>query len=53
MVEIGPIQQYQIEQAKQIVMAVSLEVWQGVLTEEDLMRYDSMFDIENVRSLKA
>lgn len=50
MVEIRPIQQHQIEQAKQIVTAVCLEIWQGVLTEEDLRRYDSMPDIENVRS---
>ncbi|MBW4539818.1 MAG: GNAT family N-acetyltransferase [Myxacorys chilensis ATA2-1-KO14] len=50
MVEIRPIQQHQIEQAKQIVAAVCLEIWQGVLTEEDLRRYDSMSDIENVRS---
>ncbi|MBW4418903.1 MAG: GNAT family N-acetyltransferase [Myxacorys californica WJT36-NPBG1] len=50
MVEIRPIQQHQIEQAKQIVTAVCLEIWQGVLTEEDLRRYDSMSDIENVRS---
>ncbi|TBR59446.1 GNAT family N-acetyltransferase [Westiellopsis prolifica IICB1] len=50
MVEIRPIQQHQIEQAKQIVMGVSLEIWQGVLTEADLRRIDSMSDIENVQS---
>ena len=50
MVEIKPIQQHQIEQAKQIVISVSVEIWKGVLTEEDLRRYDSMSDIENVRS---
>ncbi|MBW4469491.1 MAG: GNAT family N-acetyltransferase [Stenomitos rutilans HA7619-LM2] len=50
MIEIRPIQQHQIEQAKQIVTAVSLEIWQGVLTKEDVSRYDSMSDIENVRS---
>lgn len=50
MIEIRPIQQHQIEQAKQIVMAVCLEIWQDVLTEEDLSRYDSMSDIEQVRS---
>ncbi len=49
-VEIRPIQQDQVEQAKQVVMTVCLEIWQDVLTEEDLRRYDSMFDIENVRS---
>jgi putative acetyltransferase len=50
MVEIRPIQQHQIEQAKQIVMAVCLEIWQDILTEEDLRRYDSMSDVEHVRS---
>jgi putative acetyltransferase len=50
MVEIRPIQQHQIEQAKQIVMAVSLEIWQDILAEEDLRQYDSMSDIEHVRS---
>ncbi|MBW4558302.1 MAG: GNAT family N-acetyltransferase [Trichormus sp. ATA11-4-KO1] len=32
------------------VIAVCLEIWQGVLTEEDLKQYDSMSDIENMRS---
>jgi putative acetyltransferase len=50
MVEIKPIQQNQIEQAKQVVIAVSLEIWQGLLTKDELSRYDSMSDIENVRS---
>ncbi|XGV99019.1 MAG: GNAT family N-acetyltransferase [Leptolyngbya sp. BL-A-14] len=50
MVEIRPIQQHQIEQAKQVVTAVCLEVWQNILTEEDVKRYDSMSDIEQVRS---
>ncbi|WP_293342122.1 GNAT family N-acetyltransferase [Microcoleus sp. CAWBG58] len=50
MVEIKRIGQHQIEQAKQVVKAVSLEIWQGVLTEDELSRYDSMSDIDNVRS---
>jgi putative acetyltransferase len=50
MIEIKPIQPHQVEQAKQIVMAVCLEIWQDVLTEEDVKRYDSMSDIEQVRS---
>ncbi|MBE9053794.1 GNAT family N-acetyltransferase [Nostocales cyanobacterium LEGE 11386] len=50
MVEIRPIQQDQVEQAKQVVIAVCLEIWQGVLTEEDLKQYDPMSDIENMRS---
>jgi putative acetyltransferase len=50
MIEIRPIQQHQIEQAKQIVTIVSLEIWQDILTEEDVKRYDSMSDIQNVQS---
>lgn len=49
MVEIRPIQQHQIEQAKQIIMTVCLEIWQGMLTEQDLRHYDSMSDIDNVQ----
>jgi putative acetyltransferase len=50
MTEIRPIQQHQIEQAKQIVIAVSLEIWQGKFSEEDFRRIDSLSDIENARS---
>lgn len=50
MIEIRSIQQCQIEQAKQIVTTVCLEVWRDMLTEEELRRYDSMSDIEHVRS---
>lgn len=50
MIEIRPIKQHQIEQAKQIVITVCLEIWQGVLAEDDLTRYDSMSDIENVQT---
>jgi putative acetyltransferase len=50
MIEIKPIQQHQIEQAKQVVTSVCLEIWQGILTEQDLRGYDSMFDIENVQT---
>ena len=50
MVEIKPIESHQIEQAKQIVMTVSLEIWQGVLSEADFKRIDSMSDINNVKS---
>lgn len=49
-IAIRPIEPHQIEQAKQIVTAVCLEVLQGILTEEDLRRYDPMSDIEYVRS---
>lgn len=50
MTEIKPIEQYQIPQAKQVVLSVYLEIWQDMLTEEDIRRYDSMSDIEIVRS---
>ena len=50
MLAIRPIQQHQIEQAKQIVMTVCLEIWQNILTKEDLRRYDSMSDIDRVQS---
>lgn len=50
MIKIRPIQQSQIEQAKQIVTTVYLEVWQDILSEEELKRYDSMSDIEHLRS---
>lgn len=50
MVEIKPIEQHQIQQAKQVVTTVSLEIWQDILTEEEVKHYDSMFDIENVQS---
>jgi putative acetyltransferase len=49
MIEIKPIQQYQFEEAKRSVIAVNLDFWQGDLTEEDLRRLDSMFDIENAQ----
>jgi putative acetyltransferase len=49
MTEIRPIQQHQIEQAKQVVTAVCLDIWQDLLIEEDVRRYDSMSDIERVR----
>jgi putative acetyltransferase len=50
MIEIKPIQQHQVEEAKRSVIAVNLDFWQGELTEEDLRRIDSMSDIENAQS---
>ena len=50
MVEIKSIESHQVEQAKQIVMTVSLEIWQGILTETDFRRIDPMSDISNVKS---
>lgn len=50
MIKIQLIQPHQVESAKQIVISVSLEIWQGVLTAEKLKQYDSLSDIENFRS---
>lgn len=50
MTEIKPIQQDQLAQAQQVIVAVCLEIWQDILTEENLRRYDSMSDIKNVQS---
>ena len=49
-VEIEPIEESQIEQAKQVVLTVSLEIWQGAISEEDFRRIDPMSDISNVRA---
>ncbi|HIK07092.1 MAG TPA: GNAT family N-acetyltransferase [Trichormus sp. M33_DOE_039] len=49
MVEIRPIKQREIEQVKQIIITVCLELWQGVLAEDDLKDYDSLSDIDNVQ----
>ncbi|MGL5076599.1 MAG: GNAT family N-acetyltransferase, partial [Waterburya sp.] len=50
MIAIKPIKENQIEQAKQIVITVSLEIWQGELSAVDLKNIDSMSDISNVQS---
>ena len=50
MLEIKPIEEHQIEQAKQVVLTVSLEIWQGEISEADFRRIDSMSDINNVKS---
>lgn len=50
MIEIKPIQHYQLQEAKQMVIAVILDFWQGDLTEENLRRLDTMSDIKNARS---
>lgn len=50
MTEIKPIEPHQINDAKQVVTTVCLEIWQDILTKEDVKHYDSMSDIENVRS---
>ncbi|MFM7424940.1 MAG: hypothetical protein ACKO7W_08120 [Elainella sp.] len=48
-VEIKTIQPNQIDQAKQVVGTVSLEIWQDILTEADIRRYDSMSDMQNLQ----
>lgn len=50
MIEIRPIETHQIQHAKQVITTVCLDIWQDLLTEEDLQHYDSMSDIENMRS---
>lgn len=50
MIDIRAIHQYQIEDAKQLVISVVLEIWQGEVTEADFRRFDSLSDIENVQS---
>lgn len=50
MIEIRPIKPHQINDAQQVVTTVSLEIWQDILTLEEVQHYDSMSDIENVRS---
>lgn len=49
-IKITPIEQYQIDEAKQVVISVCLEIWNGLLNEDDLKDYDSMSDIDNVQS---
>jgi putative acetyltransferase len=48
--EIKLIQQYQLQQAKQIIITVCLEIWQGTVTEEEFKQFDSLSDIDNVQS---
>ncbi len=49
MLEIKSIEEHQIEEAKQVITKVCLEIWQGKLIEEELKHYDPMFDLDNVR----
>lgn len=50
MIEIKSIEEHQIEQAKQVVLIVCLEIWQGAVSEEDFSRIDPMSDIHKVKS---
>ncbi|BAY84098.1 GCN5-like N-acetyltransferase [Calothrix parasitica NIES-267] len=49
-IQITPIKQHQIDEVKQLITTVCLEIWDGLLNEEDLKRYDSMCDIEEIES---
>jgi len=49
-IKIIPIKQHQIDEAKQVVIKVCLEIFDELSSEDDLKRYDSMSDIEEVRS---
>jgi putative acetyltransferase len=48
--EIKLIRQYQVQQAKQIIMTACLEIWQGALTEEEFKQFDSLCDIDDIQS---
>ncbi len=50
MLEIKPIEEHQIEQAKQVVLTVCLEIWQGEISEADFKRIDPMSDVSDVKS---
>lgn len=43
-----PIEEDRIEQVKQVMLSVSLEIGQGALSEENIRRIDPMSDISNV-----
>ena len=49
-IKITPIKQHQIDEVKQIIIKVCLEIWDELLTEDDLKRYDSMSHIEELES---
>ncbi|MEB3220362.1 MAG: GNAT family N-acetyltransferase [Nostocales cyanobacterium 94392] len=49
-IKITPIKQHQIDQVKQLIITVCLEIWDGLLNEDDIDRIDSKSDIDNVKS---
>lgn len=49
-IKITTIKQHQVDQVKQLIVGICLEIWKGLLNEDDLKRYDSMTDINNVES---
>ena len=50
MIKIEPIKEEQIEQTKEMILSVCLEIWQGTVSAKDFKRIDSMSDISNVKS---
>lgn len=48
MIEIKPIELDQVEEVQQVIVAVCHEIWQ--LPEEMIRRYDTMSDLDNLRS---
>ena len=49
-IQITPIKQHQIDEVKQLIITVCLEIWDGLLNEDDIARIDSKSDIDNVKS---
>ncbi|MUG95411.1 GNAT family N-acetyltransferase [Scytonema sp. UIC 10036] len=50
MIEIKPIQGHQIEEAKQVIITTCLEIFTGMVSEEQLKLYDPMLDLVMVQS---
>ncbi|MFQ4168197.1 GNAT family N-acetyltransferase [Scytonema millei] len=50
MIEIKPIQTHQIEEAKQAIATTCLEIFTGMVSEEQLKQYDPMLDLDSVQS---
>ncbi len=49
-IQITPIKQHQIDEVKQLITTVCLEILNELLTEDDISRIDSKSDIENLQS---
>ncbi|MEL6458879.1 MAG: GNAT family N-acetyltransferase [Cyanobacteria bacterium J06621_15] len=49
-IQISLIKQHQIDEVKQLIVTVCLEIWDGLLSEDDIARIDSKFDIDNIKS---
>ncbi|GAA6618371.1 hypothetical protein [Scytonema sp. NUACC26] len=50
MIEIKPIQTHQIEEAKQAIATTCLEIFIGMVSEEELKHYDPMLDLDEVHA---